>query len=71
MGTGMVVAVGEGIAVAVGSTAVGDGSTSSGSTASLPQAIAATIRIAIGIARNFVGMSRTPYVLARDGYRAH
>jgi hypothetical protein len=68
--TGMAVAVGDGIAVAVGSTAVGDGSTNSGSAASLPQAIAATIRIAIGTTRKFIDMSRTPYVLTRDEHRA-
>ena len=54
VGDGMGVAVGDGAIVGVGCTAVGDGSTTSGSAVSLPQAIAAMRSIAMGTARNFI-----------------
>jgi hypothetical protein len=64
VGDGVGVAVGGGAIVGVGCTAVGDGSTTTCSVASLPQAMAAIRMIAMGTARNFLAISRTPYVLA-------
>ena len=66
VGVGMGVIVGDGAIVGVGSTAVGEGSTTTGSAASLPQAMAVIRMNAMGTARNLLAISRTPYVLPRN-----